>query len=309
MSFDDPEDVDLHAVAEELGLLDLLEDDDDEEEGESSTKKKKVTICQRCHHLQHYGKIEHNDLRPGWSNEPQISQEKFRTLLKPLREKTCVIIALIDLFDFTGSVLPELDDIANANGENPNPVIVAANKADLLPSTMGPVRVENWIRRELEYLQIKSLASIGGAVRLISCKTGQGVYALLEKAKTLAAELDCDIYVVGAANAGKSTLLNHILRQKRDSNNNFGGNNNNKNKKNKKKIRAGNNQEQQQRNANDDDSGGYVTTSSLPGTTLRFIQVDLGNGQYLYDTPGLLIPGALTQLLTPEELKIVVPKK
>jgi hypothetical protein len=29
----------------------------------------------------------------------------------------------------------------------------------------------------------------------------------------------------------------------------------------------------------------------------------------LYDTPGLLVPGTITQLLTPEELKIVCPKK
>ena len=29
----------------------------------------------------------------------------------------------------------------------------------------------------------------------------------------------------------------------------------------------------------------------------------------MYDTPGLLVPGSLTQSLTPEELKIMVPKK
>ena len=52
-----------------------------------------------------------------------------------------------------------------------------------------------------------------------------------------------------------------------------------------------------------------MTVSALPGTTLKFIQLDLGDGRKLYDTPGLLAPGTLTQLLTPEELKIVVPKK
>lgn len=54
---------------------------------------------------------------------------------------------------------------------------------------------------------------------------------------------------------------------------------------------------------------GSVTTSPLPGTTLKFIRVELGKGQCLFDTPGLLIPGSLTDRLTPEELKIVVPKK
>jgi ribosome biogenesis GTPase A len=54
---------------------------------------------------------------------------------------------------------------------------------------------------------------------------------------------------------------------------------------------------------------GSVTTSPLPGTTLKFIKIELGDGKVLYDTPGLLIPGSLTERLTPEELKIVVPKK
>ena len=54
---------------------------------------------------------------------------------------------------------------------------------------------------------------------------------------------------------------------------------------------------------------GALTVSPLPGTTLEFIKVDIGFGRSLYDTPGLLVPGTLTQKLTPEELKIVVPKK
>ena len=52
-----------------------------------------------------------------------------------------------------------------------------------------------------------------------------------------------------------------------------------------------------------------MTTSPLPGTTLQFIRIELGGSKCLYDTPGLLIPGSLTERLTPEELKIVVPKK
>lgn len=89
-----------------------------------------------------------------------------------------------------------------------------------------------------------------------------------------------------AANAGKSTLLNNILGRS-DTKKKIG------------KIRAGN------KNA----LKGAVTTSPLPGTTLKFIKVDLGEGKALYDTPGLLVPGTLTQLLTPDELKMVVPDK
>ena len=54
---------------------------------------------------------------------------------------------------------------------------------------------------------------------------------------------------------------------------------------------------------------GSVTTSPLPGTTLKFIKIELGGGKNIYDTPGLLVPGCLTERLTPKELKIVVPNK
>lgn len=263
-------DLDIHAVAEEMGL-DLLE-----------LAKKKV-ICKRCHGLQNFGKVDES-LRPGWTEEPLLSQEAFRDMLKPIRDKTAVIVALVDLFDFAGSVLPELDAIA---GENP--VILAANKADLLPSQMGQVRAESWVRRELEYLGVKSIANIGGAVRLVSCKTGFGISALLEKVKSLANENDCDVYVVGAANAGKSTLINYILE--RNARRSYPWK--------KDKVRAG--------NANA--IKGALTTSPLPGTTLKFIKIDLGKGKSLYDTPGLLVPGSLTQLLTPEELKIAMPRR
>jgi hypothetical protein len=261
--------IDIDAMAEEMDL-DLVK-----------LAQKKV-ICKRCHGLQNFGTVDES-LRPGWTKEPLISQEKFLELLRPIREKPAVIIALVDLFDFSGSVLPELDNIAGDN-----PVILAANKADLLPSKMGKVRAETWVRRELEYLGIQSLANIGGAVQLVSCKTGVGLDALLDKARRLADEMDCDIYIVGAANAGKSTLLNHILRSTAKRSDKEVG-----------KRRAGNSSSRK----------GAVTTSPIPGTTLRFIKVDLGGGRNLYDTPGLLVPGTLTQLLTAEELKMVVPRK
>jgi hypothetical protein len=263
-------DIDINSIAEQMGL-DLVK-----------LAEKKV-ICRRCHGLQNFGKVD-DALRPGWTEEPTISQEKFRNLLKPISEKPAVIIALVDLFDFSGSVLRELDGIAGDN-----PVILAANKADLLPSQMGKQRAENWVRRELEYLGVKSIANIGGAVRLVSCRTGDGVPELLSKARSIAEEMDCDVYVVGAANAGKSTLINYILG--RDKEKEVG--------KEVKKLRAGN------RNS----LKGEVTTSPLPGTTLKFIKIDLGDGKSLYDTPGLLVPGTFTQLLTTEELKIVCPKK
>ena len=266
---DDDDKINIDDMAEELGL-DLLE------------LSKKKTICKRCHGLQNFGEAPEM-LRPGWTEEPSLSQEKFRNLLLPLREKPAVILALVDIFDFSGSILPELDAIAGDN-----PVIIAANKADLISAKMGTTRAESWVRRELEHLGVQSIANIGGAVRLVSCKTGFGISAMLSKVRKIADDMQCDIYVIGAANAGKSTLINHILEKNEE-----------KKEKNQGKKRAG--------NANK--NKGAVTASPLPGTTLEFIKIDMGDGMSLYDTPGLLVPGTITQRLTPAELKMVVPKK
>ncbi|KAL3920152.1 MAG: hypothetical protein SGILL_003408, partial [Bacillariaceae sp.] len=262
----DAADIDVDGMAAEMGL-DL----------EKLSQKK--TICKRCHGLQNFGKVE-DALRPGWTDEPAMSQDQFRELLRPIAEKPAVVIALVDLFDFGGSVLRELDSIAGDN-----PVILAANKADLMPPKMGAHRVENWVRRELEYMGVRSIANIGGAVRLVSCKTGEGIQDMMIKARELAEEMDGDVYVVGAANAGKSTLINYILSRDEE--------------KPKGKLRAGNRNQFK----------GALTTSPLPGTTLKFIKIDIGDGRSLYDTPGLLVPGTVTQLLTPEELKVACPKK
>ena len=268
---EDDDEIDIDEMADEMGL-DLVQ----------LTQKK--VICKRCHGLQNFGEAPEL-LRPGWTEEPALSQKKFRDLLLPLREKPAVILALVDIFDFSGSILPELDAIAGDN-----PVIVAANKADLLSSKMGTTRAESWVRRELEYLGVESIANVGGAVRLVSCKTGFGISNMLSKVRKIAYEMECDIYVVGAANAGKSSLINHILE--------------------KSEVRSKNpNPRGKKRAGNANQKKGAVTASPLPGTTLEFIKIDMGDGLSLYDTPGLLVPGTLTQRLTPAELKMVVPKK
>jgi len=247
-----------NAGDEEVDLTNLSVDEMAKALGlDSDILSQKKPLCKRCHQLQNFGSVEQK-LRPGWTNEPTLSQEQFRKLLLPLREKKAVILALVDLFDFSGSVLPELDEIAGDN-----PVILAANKADLLPSEMGQQRAENWVRRELEYMNVQSIANIGGAVRLVSCKTGFGIPALMEKARKLADDMDADIYIVGAANAGKSTLVNYLLEDANPESNRskFGG-----------RKRAGNANKWK----------GSVTTSPLPGTTLEFIKIEIGKNLSLY---------------------------
>jgi hypothetical protein len=61
--------IDIDSYVEELGL-DLNE-----------LEKRKKVICARCHSLQNSGKVD-DSLRPGWTDEPTLSQEQFQKLLR-----------------------------------------------------------------------------------------------------------------------------------------------------------------------------------------------------------------------------------
>jgi hypothetical protein len=178
----------------------LLEGEEASEEDEASEK---VIFCQRCFRLRNYGKVEEG-LRPGFSEHEALSPGAFKQLLSGIAKKNCVVVTMVDVFDFHGSILPDLASLVGRN-----PLFVAVNKVDLLPSDYSETRVKQWVLREcrefggLDRLRLSD-------IHLVSAKTGLGVRNLLEEARELASQRKCDVYVAGAANVGKSSFLNRL---------------------------------------------------------------------------------------------------
>jgi len=81
-----------------------------------------------------------------------------------------------------------------------------------------------------------------------------------------------NVYVVGFTNAGKSTMINKLIY-------NYSTNTSN------------------------------ITTSPLPNTTLNTIEIKLNEELTLFDTPGLLDKGDITNYVTGKELKKIIPNK
>ena len=241
-------------------------------------------ICQRCYRLTHYGAID-----PGLrvSDEGEVTAAKFRAVLERLRGLNAVVIYLIDIFDFHGSFIPQLRTIVGGK----NPLLVGVNKVDLLPEDYKATRVESWIRDECSIMGLPNLAS----VHLISSTRGTGVSDLLTEAYRIAKRRRSDIYVVGAANVGKSSFINQLIRLRKRERERSKGENRSSEKRSSEKR------------SSEKDSG--ITTSVVPGTTLDVIRVPLGSGVNLFDTPGLMMPHQLTNYLDAKDLRAVLPTR
>eukprot|EP00953_Heterococcus_sp_UTEX-ZZ885_P001988 1588-Heterococcus_DN1.PRE.5 len=183
------------------GIIDF--EAEEEELLREDARRAKDTVCQRCHKLKYYGQVE-DSLRPGI--------------------RTAVAHSMQDVHAYDARFLYNLPKIV---GENP--VVIAANKAhvgsldksantgamtlvDLLPKDMSRDRVRTWIKDECRARGIRNMEMKD--VHLLSCKNGYGVAALMKKVRERALDLAVDIYVIGAANVGKSTFINHLLQDK-----------------------------------------------------------------------------------------------
>lgn len=81
-----------------------------------------------------------------------------------------------------------------------------------------------------------------------------------------------DVYVVGATNVGKSTLINRLIRDYSD-------------------------MEQE------------LTTSRYPGTTLDMVNIPLDDGKHIIDTPGIVYPWRFSEIVSRQDLSAIMPDK
>ena len=140
---------------------------------------------------------------------------------------------------------------------------------DLLPDKVSIDRVKVWIRREASRLNLKYKD-----IFLISSAKGTGIGELTYEIQKEYGKRMKDIFVMGCSNSGKSTFINHMIQKFRLS------------EKQSKPV-----------------------TSPIPGTTMSIISIPLPSGLFLYDTPGIHSPKQIVNLLTPKEIRMILPKK
>ena len=147
-------------------------------------------LCQRCFQLKNYHKLQTTNL----------TKDDFLNLLDHIGEKDCLVVYMIDLFDFQGSMIPGLLRHIGFND-----VLVLANKRDLLPKSVKERKLEHWVRRQLKQEGIKPVDVI-----VTSGKKNMNMDSIYDAIMSYRKQRD--VYVVGVTNVGKSTFINALLK-------------------------------------------------------------------------------------------------
>lgn len=150
-------------------------------------------LCQRCFRLRHY-----NEIQP-----VELTDDDFIRLLNTLSTTKALIVYVVDVFDITGSIINGLSRFVGKN----NPVLVVANKVDLLPKSLNKNRLKNWLQAQFKEQGLQPVD-----ILLTSATHPQNldqVLAVIDEQRH-----GQDVYVVGVTNVGKSTLINQIIKSR-----------------------------------------------------------------------------------------------
>ena len=148
-------------------------------------------MCRRCFKLRHYNVVE----------SVPIHSDDYKNMVAEIRKTNSLIIHLIDVFDVDSTLIESLPRFVGKN-----PIILVANKIDLLPKSTNLNRLKNWLRSVSKKagLNVKE-------VYLTSAKKGHSLDELAKDMEQMRKEKD--IYVTGVTNVGKSTFLNAFIQR------------------------------------------------------------------------------------------------
>uniref|UniRef100_A0A1A8II44 Nitric oxide associated 1 n=1 Tax=Nothobranchius kuhntae TaxID=321403 RepID=A0A1A8II44_NOTKU len=151
--------------------------------------------CQRCHLITYHHK----------ALDVQLSRDQYREVVQQVRTKKALVLLIVDLLDLPDSIVPDLPDLVGTNKH----VVVLGNKVDLLPRD-SPNYLQR-IKKQLgQYCQDSGFGPQVTDIHLISAKTGYGIETLISSLQR-SWKYKGDVYLVGSANVGKSTLFNTLL--------------------------------------------------------------------------------------------------
>ena len=207
--------------------------------------------CVRCFRLNHYNEM------------PKIlaNPEDYDKILSQALNKNGLIVLIVDVFDISATFIPKILDYIRGKD-----VIVVANKFDILPKSTNVGRVVEWMSKTAQKMFFKALA-----FHVVSSKKGYFLDDLMNTIDMM--RMERDVYFVGCANVGKSSLINALLKRFTP------------------------------------ETDDIISSSPIPGTTLDLIKIPFfEDNKAFIDTPGLINKGNILNQLLPVSYKRILPQ-
>ena len=201
-------------------------------------------FCQRCFRIQNYG-----DYQLVTSNNLD-----FIKVLEAVGETNDLVLYVTDLLDLE-------EDFNTIRNIISNKMILVLNKMDVFPKSVKEEKLINYF---------KDYNITFDEIIPVSSKTEFNIDYLYKRIKFF--QTSKNVYVVGRTNAGKSSLINSLIRKYSESN----------------------------------DS---LTMSPLPSTTLSTLSININEYLTLIDTPGLIDSTSIVNMVDVDLVKKISPKK
>ena len=201
-------------------------------------------FCQRCFRIKNYGEYQ-------LVTNNNVEYMKMLEAVGKTHDLVLYVTDLINLekdFDVIRDIIP-------------NKMILVLNKRDVLPKSVKEEKlVEYFNNYNIFFDEIIPVSTINNF----------NMDYLLKKIKYY--QTSKNVYVVGRTNAGKSSVINNIIR-------------------------------------NYSENADSLTSSPLPSTTLNTLSIVVNDYLTLIDTPGLIDSGSIINNLPIELVKKISPKK
>ena len=201
-------------------------------------------FCQRCFRIKNYGEyqlVTNNNV-------------EYMKMLEAVGKTNDLVLYITDLINLE----KDFDVIRDII---PNKMILVLNKRDVLPKSVKEEKLVDYFKNyDIFFDEIIPVSTINN----------YNMDYLLKRIKYF--QTSKNVYVVGRTNAGKSSVINNIIR-------------------------------------NYSENVDSLTSSPLPSTTLNTLSIVVNDYLTLIDTPGLIDSGSIINNLPIELVKKISPKK
>lgn len=201
-------------------------------------------LCQRCFRLKNYGEYQ----------ATTKTNEEYQQILEAVGKTKDLVVYVTD-------VLNVEQDLYDIRKFLPNKILLVLNKRDVIPKSVKDEKLIQYFKDKYDFFN---------DIVVVSCEKNMNIDHLLNRIKFF--QVTKQVYIVGHTNAGKSSLINKLIK-------------------------------------NYSDSKQELTISPLLSTTLNLINIEINDYLTIIDTPGLIDEGSITNYVDNELLKIITPKK